>query len=96
MPLNSKSSFQHAREECESKGAYVFRCLMFNLSGHCELFLLCFIASLTRAVVSVMLYPCILCVALLMYLFVLCVACLTVFCETIHNICGCYFVVKSY
>ena len=26
--------------------------------------------------VSVMLYPCILCVALLMYLFVLCVACL--------------------
>ena len=28
---------------------------------------------------SVMLYPCILCVALLMYLFVLCVACLTVF-----------------
>ena len=26
-----------------------------------------------------MLYPCILCVALLMYLFVLCVACLTVF-----------------
>ena len=29
--------------------------------------------------VSVMLYPCILCVALLVYLFVLCVACLTVF-----------------
>ena len=29
--------------------------------------------------VSVMLYPCILCVALLMDLFVLCVACLTVF-----------------
>ena len=28
---------------------------------------------------SVMLYPCILCVALLMYLFVLCVACLIVF-----------------
>ena len=28
---------------------------------------------------SVMLYPCILCVALLMCLFVLCVACLTVF-----------------
>ena len=28
---------------------------------------------------SVMLYPCMLCVALLMYLFVLCVACLTVF-----------------
>ena len=29
--------------------------------------------------VSVMLYPCILCVALLVYLFVMCVACLTVF-----------------
>ena len=29
--------------------------------------------------VSVMLYPCILCVALLVYLFVFCVACLTVF-----------------
>ena len=28
---------------------------------------------------SVMLYPCMLCVALLMYLLVLCVACLTVF-----------------
>ena len=28
---------------------------------------------------SVMLYPCILCGALLMYLFILCVACLTVF-----------------
>ena len=29
--------------------------------------------------VSVMLYPCILCVALLVYMFVLCDACLTVF-----------------
>ena len=29
--------------------------------------------------VSVMLYPCFLCVALLVYLFVLCVSCLTVF-----------------
>ena len=29
--------------------------------------------------VSVMLYPCILCVTLLVYLFVLCVACLTLF-----------------
>ena len=28
---------------------------------------------------SAMLYPCILCVALLVYLFVLCVSCLTVF-----------------
>ena len=43
-----KSSFQHAREECESKRVYVFRCLMFNLSGPCELLcLFCFIASRT-------------------------------------------------
>ena len=42
-------------------------------------FLLCFIASWTWEVVSVMLYTCMLCVALLMCLFVLCVACLTVF-----------------
>ena len=53
---------------------------MFNLSGPYELlFLLCFIASWTREVASVMLYPCMLCVAQLMCLFVLCVACLTAF-----------------
>ena len=55
--------------------------------------------------VSVMLYHCILCVALLVYLFVLCVACLTVFVNclvlfgaTICNVigCGCYFVVECY
>ena len=47
---------------------------------------------------SVMLYPCMLCVALLMCLFVLCVACLSVFGETICNVCGCscYFVVECY
>ena len=57
-----------------------FRCLIFNLSGLCELlFLLCFIASWTWEVVSVMLYACMLGVALLMCLFVLCVACLTMF-----------------
>ena len=35
-----KSSFKHTREECESKRAYVFRCLMFNLSGlvNCNFF----------------------------------------------------------
>ena len=48
------------------RGPMYFRCLIFNLSGPCE-------------VVSVMLYPCMLCVALLMCLFVLCVVCLTVF-----------------
>ena len=43
-----KSSFKHTCKECESKRAYVFRCLIFNLSGPCELlFLLCFIASWT-------------------------------------------------
>ena len=51
----------------------------------------------------VMLYPCMLCVALLMCRFVLCVACLTVFVnclvgETIRNEfgCSCYFVVECY
>ena len=48
-----------------------------------------------------MLYPCILCVALLVYLFVLCVACLTV-CKlyggTFRSVfgCGCYFVAECY
>ena len=51
------------------RGLMCFRCLMFNLSGPCELlFLLCFIASWTWVVVSVMLYPCILCFVLLVYL----------------------------
>ena len=37
-----------------------FRCLMLGLSGPGELlFLLCFIASWTRVVVSVMLYHCV-------------------------------------
>ena len=41
-----KSSFKHTREECEPKGTYVFRCLIFSLPGPCELlFLLGFIAS---------------------------------------------------
>ena len=41
-----------------SKRLMCFGCLMFILSGPCELlFLLCFIASWTRVVVSVMLYP---------------------------------------
>ena len=47
--------------------------------------------------VSVMLYPCMLCVALLMCLFVLCVACLTVFVNCLVKqfaMCSCYFVVE--
>ena len=37
--------------------------------------------------VSVMLYPCILCVILLMYLFILCVACCTVFVKILLAVC---------
>ena len=47
---------------------------------------------------SVMLYPCMLCVALLMCLFV-CVLCVCeLFGETIRNVfrCSCYFVVGCY
>ena len=56
-----------------------FRCMIFSLSGLCELlFLLCFIGSWTRVLVSVIVYPCTLCVALLMNLVVLCVGCTVV------------------
>ena len=61
-----KAAFNMLIMNASPRGPMCFRCLMFNLSGPCELlFLLCFI------VVSVMLYPRILCLALLMYLFVL-------------------------
>ena len=33
-----KSGLKHARRECESRRVYVFRCLMFCLSGSCEFF----------------------------------------------------------
>ena len=85
------------------RGHMCFRCLIFNLSGPCEfLFLLCFIASWTWEVVSVMLYPCMLCVALLMCLgFLVCCVFDSVcelFGETIRNVfvCSCYFAVKCY
>ena len=72
-----KTSFQLVRN-ASARGNLCL--MMFNLSGPCELlFLLCFIASWTLVVVSVMLCPCIFCVALLMYLFVQFVARLTVF-----------------
>ena len=62
------------------RGSLCIRCMIFNLSGPCELlFLHCFRASWTWEVVSVMLYHCMLCVARLICLFVLCVAYLTVF-----------------
>ena len=77
------------------RGPMCFRCEL--------LFLLCFITSWTRVVVSVMLYPCILCVSLLMDLFVLFVCCVfdnvcELFGETMSNLfeCGCYFVVECY
>ena len=77
-----------------ARGPMCFRCLMFNLSGPCELlFLLCFIASWTCVVVSVMLYLCILCVALLVHLFVLCVVCLTVFVDCLMKFATCLGVV---
>ena len=52
--------------------------------------------------VSVIIYPCILCIALLVYLFVLCVAVFDRVCElfgeTIRNGfgCGCCFVAECY
>ena len=75
-----KSRFQHASEDASPKGLMCFRCLMCSLLRPCELlFLLCFIASWTWVVVSVIIYPCIFCVSLLMDQFVLCIAGLTVF-----------------
>ena len=47
---------------------------------------------------SVMLYPCMLCVALLMCLFVLCVACLTVFVNCLVKqfaMCSCCFLFNA-
>ena len=74
-----RSSFNILVRNASPRGPMCFRCLIFNLPGPCELlFLLCFIASWTWEVVSAMLYPYMLCVALLMCTFVLCVACLTV------------------
>ena len=67
-------------------GPMCLRCLMSTLSGHVELlFLLCFIATWTCAVVSVMLVVCSLSVFLSMCLFVLCVLCLTVLVKYLLN-----------
>ena len=60
-----KNCFNMLMKNASPIGPMCFRGLMFSLSGPCELlFLLCFIASLTWVVVSVMLY--IVCVALLL------------------------------
>ena len=62
------------------RGSMCFRCLMFSLSGPCELlFFTLFYCLLDLSCCECDGYPCILCVALLMDLFVLCVACLTLF-----------------
>ena len=80
-----KSSFKHIREECESKRAYVF--------------LLCFIASWTSKMVSVMLYV-LCCPVNGTVCFVCCVfdGVWELFGETIRNVfgCSCYFVVECY
>ena len=55
------------------RGPMCFRCLMFNLSGPCEFVIFTLFYCLLD-MSCVMLYPCILCVALLVHLFVLCVA----------------------
>ena len=78
--IGVKRSLNMLVRNANPRGHMCFMCLIFNLSGPCELlFSLCFLASWTWDVVSVMLYPCSLCVALLIYMFVLCVACLTGF-----------------
>ena len=68
--------------------------------------MLCFVPVLRGCVwyvccyvVSVMLYPCMLCVDLSMCLFVMCVACFTVFVNCLVKqfaMCSCYFVVECY
>ena len=57
------------------RGPMYFRCLMFNLSGPCELLFF----TLFYCLLNLSCGECILCVSLLVYLFVLCVAGLTVF-----------------
>ena len=96
-----KSSFSVLVRNAISRGPMCVRCLIFSLSGPCELlFLLCFIASWTWEVVSVMLYHCMFCVALSMDLFSF-VCCVLdsvgeLLRETIRNMfgCVCYFVVE--
>ena len=67
-------------------GPMCMRCLMLTLSSPVELlFLLCFIATWTCVVVSVMLVDCSLSVDLSMCLFVLCALCLTVLVNYLLN-----------
>ena len=67
-------------------GPMCLRCLMLTVSGPVVLlFLLCFIATWTCTVVSVMLIVCSLSVFLSMCLFVVCVLCLTVLMKCLLN-----------
>ena len=68
-------------------GPMCLRCLMLTLSGPVELlFFLCFIATWTCVVVSILLVGCSLSVFLSMCLFVLCVLCLTVLVDSLLNV----------
>ena len=54
--LGLRVVFNMVVRNASPRGPMCFRCLMFNLSGPCELlFLLCFIASWTRVVFYVLL-----------------------------------------
>ena len=79
------------------RGPMCFRCLMFNLSGPCELFFLCFIASWTRVVVSVIFLRFSVGVSVCLVCCMFDSVC-ELFGETIRNVfgCGCYFVAESY
>ena len=66
-------------------GPLCLRCLMLTLSGPVELLLLCFIATWTCVVVSVMLVICSMSVFLSRFLFVLCVLCWTVLVNCLLN-----------
>ena len=85
MLLFSGMSYMSVRY-ASPRGPMCLGCLMLTLSGPVELlFLLCFIATWTCVVVSVMLVVCSFSVFLSMCLFVLCVLCLTVLVNSLLN-----------
>ena len=85
------------------RGPMCFRCLIFNLSGPCELlFLLCFIAllDLRSSECDVVTLYVVCCSVNVSVCFVCCVidSVCELFGETIRNVfgCSCYFVVECY
>ena len=83
------------------RGPMCFRCLIFNLSGPCELlFLLCFIASWRCSECNVVSLYVVCCSVNVSICFVCCVldSVCELFGETIRNVfgCSCYFVVECY